>query len=474
MTGESFALEATKHKEMLKRVIPVAVVLAAVAAFCVFWFSGRSATLKLSSPVAAIGTETPIQVQAADANGLKSFTAAIEQNGQTQVVYRDQNQSKQPVRAYSFSAGKKQASFLKEGAARLILRASSNDFRGRTTTLAQDVQVILRPPSIVADGRQHYINQGGAELVVLDLGGDWKQAGVRVAKYSAGTFPMPGEPDSSNHRFSLFPFPWDVPADTVPMAFAKNAAGTEVTASFWVKVFPKKFRRSNINLTDREMQKIVGALDPDGTGSLVDRFLRLNRDVRKANAETIYNLRTDTENRILWSGPFIPVKGTRESFFADDRSYFYNGKKIDEEVHLGYDLAQTEHMPVKAANSGRVIYAAPLGIYGNCVIIDHGYSLDSLYGHMSKLLVKPGDMVRKQQQIGISGSTGMALGDHVHFSMLVDGVEVDPKEWWDEHWIQDRILSKIGPGAGGTESVSAAASVEQASVSRHRHRRHKR
>jgi murein DD-endopeptidase MepM/ murein hydrolase activator NlpD len=340
------------------------------------------------------------------------------------------------------------------------MRAKSNDFRGSTTTLAQVVQVVLRPPSVAADGRQHYINQGGAELVLLELGGNWTDAGVRVANYSAGTFPMPGQPDNSNHRFSLFPFPWDVSASTIPLAFARNGAGTEATTTFWVKVFPKKFRTSDIQLTDRELQKVVGELDPEGSGSLIGRFVRLNREMRRANAQQIYDLRTDTEERILWSGPFIPVKGARESYFADRRSYFYGGRKVDEQVHLGYDLAQTTNMPVKAANSGKVIYADRLGIYGNCVIIDHGYSLQSLYGHLSRINVKVGDMVQKEQEIGVSGSTGMAFGDHVHFSMLIAGIQVDPKEWWDEHWIHDRILSKIGPEAGkGTEPAVETASA---------------
>ncbi len=122
-----------------------------------------------------------------------------------------------------------------------------------------------------------------------------------------------------------------------------------------------------------------------------------------------------------------------------------------------YDLAQTMNSPVKAANSGKVIYADRLGLYGNCVIIDHGYSLQSLYGHMSKLLVKVGDMVGKEQQIGISEATGMAFGDHVHFSMTVAGVQIDPKEWWDEHWIHDRILSKIGSQQAGPENAKAAS-----------------
>ena len=85
-----------------------------------------------------------------------------------------------------------------------------------------------------------------------------------------------------------------------------------------------------------------------------------------------------------------------------------------------------------------------LGIYGNCVVIDHGYGLQSIYGHMSQIAVKPGDMVKKEPaDRAAAAATGMAGGDHLHFSMQVDGVQVQPIEWWDEHWIQDRILSKF-------------------------------
>ncbi len=419
--------------------------------------SGKQVELKFARPVKAIANATTVVVQADGRNGTKLFTASVEQNGQTQVVEEDKLNSPQRTRIYTFTAGRKQAPFLKEGPAKLIVRAKSNDFRGRTTTLEQAVQVVLRPPTIVADGRQHYINQGGAELVTVDVGGNWTDAGVRAANYSAGTFPMPGEPSNSVHRFSLFPYPWDLSPEVIPVAFAHNEAGTEVTASFWVKIFPKKFRESTIQLNDRNMSKVVGELDPEGSGSLVDRFVRLNREMRRTNGQVIYNLRTNTEEKILWSGPFVPLKGARESYFADKRSYIYQDRKVDEQVHLGYDLAQTANSPVRSANSGKVIYADRLGLYGNCVILDHGYSLQSLYGHLSKILVKVGDSVGKEQQIGVSGATGMAFGDHLHFSMMVAGVQIDPKEWWDEHWIKDRILSKIGPGASSTPVTASAA-----------------
>jgi murein DD-endopeptidase MepM/ murein hydrolase activator NlpD len=429
-------------------------ILAAVAAlfvagFLLFWFTGKKAEIKLAKPVAAIGTSTTISVETDDPVGVKAFSAAVEQNGQSQVVYENKPNTSQKMMIFTFSAGKKQAEFLKEGPAKLVIKAKTNDLRGATTTLTQDVQVELRPPTIVVDGKEHDINQGGMELVVLDPGGNWAEAGVHIANYTVGSFPMPGEKDNSAHRFSMFPFPWNVSADTIPVAYARSGAGMEVTTTFRTKVFPKSFRSSDINVSDANLTKVVGELDPDGQGSLVERFVKLNKDLRQTNTQQIYELRKKTENKILWSGPFIPMKGTRESFFADRRSYYYQGKKIDEQIHLGYDLAQTNNSPVKAANSGRVVWADRLGIYGNCVIIDHGYSLQSLYGHMSRLLVKEGDMVRKEQQIGISGATGMAFGDHVHFSMLIDGYQVDPKEWWDEHWIHDRILSKIGPEATG-------------------------
>ena len=451
---------------MLNRLLVVVVALALIA-FGFVWFSGAHAIVKLATPVAALGSSTSIKIETDDPNGVKSFSASLEQNGHSETIYQDKTKSKQKSRIYTFNAGKQRAGFLNEGTAKLVVEATSNDFRGHATTFEQEFPVVLRPPTIVADGRQHYINQGGAELVVLDAGGNWTEAGVHVANYSAGSFPMPGEPDASSHRFSLFPFPWDVSPETVPMAFARNGAGTEVTTTFWARVFPKKFRESKIELNDRELQKVVGELDPNGTGSLVERFVKINREMRRANAQTIYELRKNTENRILWSGPFIPVKGARESYFADRRSYYYQGKKVDEQVHLGYDLAQTTNMPVRAANSGKVIYADRLGIYGNCIILDHGYSLESLYGHLSKIDVKVGDMVQKEQQIGVSGATGMAFGDHVHFSMLIAGTQVDPKEWWDEHWIHDRILSKIGPEAG-KETATASEPAMQRVV----HRRH--
>ena len=121
---------------------------------------------------------------------------------------------------------------------------------------------------------------------------------------------------------------------------------------------------------------------------------------------------------------------------------------MDQQVHLGFDLAVTQKIPVLAGNDGKVVYADYLGIYGNCVIIDHGMGVQSLYGHLSSIEVKAGDLVKKDQQIGRSGMTGLAGGDHLHFSIQVHGHPVNPVEWWDPHWIEDRVLRKIREAGG--------------------------
>jgi murein DD-endopeptidase MepM/ murein hydrolase activator NlpD len=183
---------------------------------------------------------------------------------------------------------------------------------------------------------------------------------------------------------------------------------------------------------------------------MVARFVKINNEMRKSNNQTLSDLRTKTADHFLWSKPFIRQPGAAtEATFADQRKYMYKGQKIDEQVHLGYDLAVTKNVGVQASNDGKVVYAAPLGIYGNCIVVDHGYGLQTIYGHLSRIDVKEGDMVKQGQVMGLSVMTGMAGGDHIHFSMQLDGVQIDPKEFWDSHWIQDHIANRVElPGFG--------------------------
>ena len=133
----------------------------------------------------------------------------------------------------------------------------------------------------------------------------------------------------------------------------------------------------------------------------------------------------------------------RMAGFADHRTYLYQGKKIDEQTHLGIDLAAYSRDKVTAANHGKVVFTDSLGIYGQTVIIDHGFGLFSMYSHLSRIDVQPDQIVAKNEPIGLTGNTGMAGGDHLHFGMLVHDTFVNPVEWWDASWIKNNITSKI-------------------------------
>jgi|ERR1035437_359746 murein DD-endopeptidase MepM/ murein hydrolase activator NlpD len=139
-------------------------------------------------------------------------------------------------------------------------------------------------------------------------------------------------------------------------------------ASFWTrsKKEQPKYTVHDLRVSDAFMLKVVGELDPNGSGDPVTRFVKINNEMRRANNKTLSDLRFKTADRFLFSQPFARQSHSQaEATFADVRNYIYQGKKIDLQVHLGYDLAVTQHVDVEASNDGRVVYAAPLGIYGN-------------------------------------------------------------------------------------------------------------
>jgi murein DD-endopeptidase MepM/ murein hydrolase activator NlpD len=196
---------------------------------------------------------------------------------------------------------------------------------------------------------------------------------------------------------------------------------------------------------------LAGTDDIAPGGSLIEQYVAINSELRRLNAERIASFARETAPEMLWQGVvFHPFTNTSaESAFADRRTYFYQGREVDRQVHLGFDLASYANTPIVAANRGRVLFAGELGIYGNTVIVDHGLGVQSLYAHLSSLAAKEGDDVQKGQTLGASGQTGLAGGDHLHFSMLVNGQFVNATEWWDAHWIEDRITRKLREAGSG-------------------------
>ena len=432
------------YNSLVRKIILVVIVLAVLLPIAFLAMRSATPVLDLPSPVATLGQATPIAVRVRDPRGIRKMSAFLEQNGARYGVWEMPQPSSAAESTWKFTAGAKTTPQLKNGKAKLIVEATSNDLLGKTGRLEAEVTVVTQPPAVSADSEQHYLYLGMADLATFSLSGGWTEAGVRVGDEKFRAWPMPG---GKPGFFSLYAFAWNMPPGTAPVVYASNGAGSDVTSPLVIR-FPKKeqpkYTTHDLQVSDGFIQKVVGELDPNGSGDPVARFLKINNEMRRANNQTLSDLRFKTADRFLWSQPFARQSHSQaEASFADVRNYIYQGKKIDQQVHLGYDLAVTQHVGVEASNDGRVVYAAPLGIYGNCIVVDHGYGLQTIYGHMSQIDVHEGDMVKRGQVMGKSGQTGMAGGDHIHFAMQLDGVQIDPKEWWDSHWIQDHIAKRV-------------------------------
>jgi murein DD-endopeptidase MepM/ murein hydrolase activator NlpD len=124
-----------------------------------------------------------------------------------------------------------------------------------------------------------------------------------------------------------------------------------------------------------------------------------------------------------WSGKFrAPVDAPVSDVFGTRRTF--NGKV--QSMHQGLDYAVPKGTPVSAVNAGTVLLASPLYFEGNCVVLDHGQGLLTLYLHLSEIKVKPGERVERGQEIGLSGGTGRATGPHLHLAVRWEGVYLNP------------------------------------------------
>jgi murein DD-endopeptidase MepM/ murein hydrolase activator NlpD len=421
-------------------------VVAAVVVLLVVFVVVRSATpvVEIPSSLASVGQATPVTVQVRDPHGVRSVQAVVEQNGNRYPVFSSTQPLTSGESTVIFMAGVKSTPQLQAGKAKLIVEATSNDLMRKSGSAEREITVITQPPSLSVDSEQHYLYVGMADLATFGVSGGWTEAGVRVGDQKFRAWPMPG---GKPGLFSMYAFAWNMPTDTVPVVYAGNGTGSDVTSPL-VVIFPKKeqpkYTEHDLQVSDAFMQKVVNELDPNGSGDMVERFVKINSQMRVANNKTLSDLQYKTADKFLWSKPFIRQPHSQaEAHFADLRNYIYHGKKIDQQVHLGYDLAVTQHVGVQASNDGKVVYAAPLGIYGNCIVVDHGYGLQTIYGHLSRIDVHEGDVVKQDQVMGLSGQTGMAGGDHIHFAMQLDGVQIDPKEWWDPHWIKDHVARRV-------------------------------
>ncbi|HEX6162383.1 MAG TPA: M23 family metallopeptidase [Vicinamibacterales bacterium] len=446
----------------IRLVFLAGIVVGILGGIVMYYMAGREAgpSITIHSPQKYIGRSTPVAVAVAGQTELATDTTiTLEQNGKPIPL---QVSVEMPSGAQANATATIGREGLVNGPARLTVDAGRKVFFGlRTvrTTESRELEVRLDPPRVAVVSIHHFINLGGAEFAVLRATPPDVEAGVQIGDTKYPFYPGSGVGLSDPAlRVGFFALRHDQDITTRMSAYARDAAGNEATTPLEHRPFVKKFVQSKIPIDQRFLDRVVPAIasnTPDlkvDTGSpegLLKGFLEINGNLRKKNGDFIASLAQKSEPRMLWTEAFAQMMNSQvESRFADRRTYFFEDKEIDKQVHLGFDLATVQQAPVHASNAGKVLFADYLGIYGNCVILDHGLGVQSLYAHLSSIGVKVGDTVTKGQELGRTGATGLAGGDHLHFTMLLQGTPVNPVEWWDQHWLQDRVLRKITEAGG--------------------------
>ena len=331
-------------------------------------------------------------------------------------------------------------------------------FSGNKTVVTKSLAMDLKPPDLDVVSTEQYINHGGSGLVVYRTSPDVDESGVIVGDYFFPGY-RAGLSDEDVY-FAFFAYPYDVePGEKIYVA-ASDKAGNVRRSGLAYNLKNINYRESDINISDNFVDNVIVPLSGESGGALnyKELFLKINNEMRKKNDATIKETTSDSKGELMWEGAFTQLSNSKvEANFADHRTYMYNGEPIDNQYHLGYDLAVTKRYPIEAANNGIVTYAGDLGIYGKTVIIDHGMGVSTLYGHMSSIDVNVGDQVKKDEIIGKTGESGLAAGDHLHYGVYVNGVAVRPIEWWDDKWINDKVLLKINEARSefGNEGAQA-------------------
>lgn len=403
-------------------------------------------------------------VRAAGRPGLRYAEVRLVANGQAITLHREEFPSSPSIREQRIALSSDlSATGAVEGPAKLEVVAGTyawHLFGGeRETVASRDVTIDTTPPRVDVLTTQNNMRLGGAALALFRVSPDATDISVKVEQYS---FPaVRGYFSDPSIVMVLFAVPQDLTAQARPVLRAVDAAGNATEVSVPVSIKNRQFPERQLQIDDaflqRKVPEILSKVGKPVPADLVQGYLVVNREVRKESEDRLDAITAHTADVPLWTGVFRrQTNAAPMSAFADRRSYVYKGETIDKQTHLGYDLASLKRAPVEATQAGVVLFAGYLGIYGDTVVIDHGLGISSLYGHLSSIGVKEGQHVAAGEIIGQTGETGLAGGDHLHFSILVRGVQVDPVEWWDPKWMREHLSDQLASQPAAKPAAAAA------------------
>jgi murein DD-endopeptidase MepM/ murein hydrolase activator NlpD len=325
-------------------------------------------------------------------------------------------------------------------------RSLWNMGQGNSAQATAKILVDTEPPEVAVISRSPSIVRGGSALVIFRATDPHlKEVYVRVGDKRFEVLPY----RKKGYWATLVAWPFRM-AKFQPIIVAVDEAGNRKRLPIPFEKIAREYRVSWIGLSDRFLNGKIAeiALEDERASRIknrLKRFKAVNEGMRLANEKLIHKLsaRPSEVDFGRWRlKAFYPLKsGKLVADFGDERHYYYRdrNREISRSWHMGYDLASVRHAPIVSSNPATVVYAGYNGIYGNMPLLDHGFGLYTLYGHCSQVLVAEGEHVRAGQVIAKTGKTGLALGDHLHFGILIQGVEVWPMDWMKQNWIESHI-----------------------------------
>jgi len=392
----------------------------------------------------------PLSITLKDNVGLSSHEVILS-DGEKSVILSQgplpDNTKKQTI-AVKYPKGKVLNPKAKQFTLKVTVTDSSmwNMMEGNSAQRTLTINVDYKRPNVNILANSRMINQGGSALVVFQAEDD--NLNELYIEANGNKFkPQPYKKEGYYAALIAWPFTDDTfSAKIIATDLAKNKRITKIP--FYHK--NPRYKTSQIEASDKFIDGKITDLassDPE-YATITDKLEKLkaiNETMRLNNEELIHQLSKNVSDEILNSWKikkFYPLRnGQKVASYGDHRYYYYKKKDnvVSESYHVGYDLASNSMANIKASNAGKVVYAEENGIYGNMPMIDHGLGLYTLYGHCSQLLVQAGDEVQAGEVIAKTGKTGLAMGDHLHFGVVIQGIEVRPVEWFDQSWIRKFI-----------------------------------
>jgi murein DD-endopeptidase MepM/ murein hydrolase activator NlpD len=422
-------------------------------------FMGFSPMFERNEPVVSISHQgywnfqEPIRVSVEDASGLKSFKATISTDHDDWVVVDESIVNKEKKKVFEVLPPKGHRSVEAQSVV-LKIEATDNSLWGlfMGNTFKQEVTLVIdqRRPVLSVIASSYKIQKGGSAIVIFKAS-DPHMESLKVQTNFGKTF-IAQPFYKAGYYASLLAWPVQAPSFSATVV-ARDKAGNETRSSVSLRLKDHVYKVSNIELSDAFLDGKIAELanvyqQTIGVDDRLEQFRIINEKVRADNEKVIHQITSKVSTTMISDFrpiPFYPlVNGQKVADFGDHRIYSYKGQEnVSQAYHMGLDLASVQFGAIKSSNGGNVIFAKSNGIYGNLPIVDHGFGLYTLYGHCSELHVREKDRVMNEQEIAKTGMSGYAMGDHLHFGILVQGIEVRPEEWMDSKWIADNITHVI-------------------------------